>query len=190
MSTISLFDPVLPEGFSYYPEFLSAEDEQRLLEIVQDLDLQPMVFQGYQAKRKTKSFGYDYHFHSRKLEKGLPIPETFNALIDKVSLKLAFDPKLFKEVLVTEYPPGSVINWHRDAPPFGLISGISLLSDCSLRFRPHDKSKQGRKTIINITIQRCSLYILDGISRSDWEHSILPVNKTRYSITLRTLGKF
>jgi len=189
MSSISLFDPVLPEGFSYFPDFLSMQEEKMLVEIVQAIDVQPMIFQGYQAKRKTKSFGYDYHFNSHKLEKGLPIPDILNALVDKVSKKLAINPKMFAEVLVTEYPPGAVINWHRDAPPFELIAGISLLSDCSFRFRPHDKSRQSRKAIINQIIERCSLYVLDGASRSDWEHSIMPVTNTRYSITLRTLRK-
>lgn len=167
--------------------FLSKEEEQLLLEAVQTIELEPLIFQGFQAKRKVKSFGYDYHFDSRKIEKGIAIPAAFSFLINKVAHQLSIDPADFAEVLLTEYPPGSVINWHRDAPPFALIAGISLLSDCTFRFRPYEKSKQTRQATLSLSVQKQSLYVLDGESRTDWEHSILPVAHTRYSITLRTL---
>jgi alkylated DNA repair dioxygenase AlkB len=93
----------------------------------------------------------------------------------------------FAELLLTEYPEGSVINWHRDAPPFGLIAGISLLSDCTFRLRPHDKAKQNRRSIISLPVRRRSLYIISESARTDWQHSIAPVKQTRFSITLRTL---
>ena len=82
---------------------------------------------------------------------------------------------------------GSVINWHRDAPPFDIIAGISLLSDCSFKLRPYDKTKRKRNTIISFPVQRRSLYIMEGVARSEWEHSIAAVKQLRYSITLRTL---
>jgi len=54
--------------------------------------------------------------------------------------------------LVTEYPEGSVINWHRDAPPFDVIAGISLLPDCTFRLRPQEKLKQGRGSVISLLL--------------------------------------
>ena len=187
MDSLFAFEPVLPAGFRYFPDFLDEKEEGQMLLALQTIDVRPMIFQGYQAKRKTKSFGYDYHFDSRRLEKGLPVPESLIPLVDKVSAKLSIESKEFAELLVTEYPAGSVINWHRDAAPFHLIAGISLLSDCTLRFRPHDKLKQGRRAVLSFPVQRRSLYVLDGESRTDWQHSISPVGSTRYSITLRTL---
>ncbi|MGV3657809.1 MAG: alpha-ketoglutarate-dependent dioxygenase AlkB, partial [Chitinophagaceae bacterium] len=97
--------------------------------------------------------------------------------------------KDISELLVTEYPPGSVINWHRDAPPFDTIIGISLLSDCVFKLRPYDKAKQERKATISLPVQRRSLYVMKDSARTEWEHSIAPVKQTRYSITLRTLKK-
>ncbi|QEC52556.1 alpha-ketoglutarate-dependent dioxygenase AlkB [Anseongella ginsenosidimutans] len=93
----------------------------------------------------------------------------------------------FAEVLVTEYPPGAVINWHRDAPPFDVIAGVSLLSNADFRFRPYDKNKRGRQHIMRMNLERRSLYIIQGEARSEWEHSIAPVTEPRYSVTLRTL---
>ena len=91
------------------------------------------------------------------------------------------------EMLVTDYPEGSVINWHRDAPPFEMIIGISLLSDCNFRMRPYDKGKRTRNAILSLPVKRRSLYILNGEARAQWEHSISPVKEKRYSITFRTL---
>jgi alkylated DNA repair dioxygenase AlkB len=187
--TGQLFEEVsaFPPGFTYIPEFLSVEDERELLEYVKTLALHTFIFQGFEAKRRVASFGYDYSFDKRQLSQGKPIPEFFESLITKVAGYLMIHEQEFAELLVTEYPPGSVINWHRDAPPFGIVAGISLATDCTFRLRPHDKSQQGRGKIISVPTRARSMYLLAGLSRSDWEHSILPVRETRFSITLRTL---
>jgi alkylated DNA repair dioxygenase AlkB len=108
-------------------------------------------------------------------------------LVKKVAEKLHLEEQQFAELLVTEYPAGSVINWHRDAPPFDLIAGVSLHSDCTFRLRPYEKAEQNRKSIISLKVARRSLYVISGPSRTEWQHSIAPVKGLRYSITLRTL---
>ena len=175
-----------PAGFSYVPEFLNSDEEENLLFEISKIQLHTFTFQGFEAKRKVASFGYDYSFDKRTISKGNPIPNQFQWLIEKV-IDYLKEPKDFAEMLITQYPTGSVINWHRDAPPFDIIVGISLLGDCRFRFRPHDKAKQGRKSIISFPVKRRSLYVMKGPARSAWEHSILPVPAIRYSITLRTL---
>jgi alkylated DNA repair dioxygenase AlkB len=177
----------VPDGFKYVPGFITTAEERQLVEHVKAIPLHTFVFQGFQAKRRVASFGYDYSFDKRQLSKGKEIPEFFSPLINKVADHLSITPQEFAEVLVTEYPPGSVINWHRDAPPFGMIAGISLAADCIFRLRPHDKSRQGKGKVISLPTKARSMYLLSGPSRSEWEHSILPVKNTRYSITLRTL---
>jgi alkylated DNA repair dioxygenase AlkB len=148
-----------------------------------------MAFHGYIANRKTASFGYDYSFENRSLTKGKDIPQSFSFLLEKVSAHLSINTHDFEELLVTEYSPGTVINWHRDAPPFDIIVGISLLSDCIFRLRPQDKAKQNRKSVISFPEERRSLYVIQDAARSEWQHSIASVKATRYSITLRTLKK-
>ena len=186
----TLFPEILyPDGFHYFPDFISAEEELALVEEIEKSDLHTFMFQGFEAKRKTASFGYDYSFDKRAISKGKPIPAAFNTVIRKVANKLSIDSNDFAELLVTEYPEGSMINWHRDAPPFDIIAGISLLADCTFRLRPHDKQKQGRSSIISVPVIRRSLYIIRDSARTHWQHSISPVKKKRYSITLRTLKK-
>lgn len=186
---LSLFPPenIYPPGFRYEPEFISRGEEQELITVIQTISLHPMQFQGYEAKRKVASFGYDWSFEKRVLSKGKEIPPAFNWLIEKLAQKIAVKEENIAELLLTEYPPGSVINWHRDAPPFALIAGISLQSDCTFKLRPHEKEKQTRKATISFTVKRRSLYVMEGEARTDWQHSIAPVNNVRYSITVRTL---
>src|SRR4029079_5111751 len=118
---------------SYIPDFISQEDEKSLLSAIATIELQTFVFQGFEAKRKFASFGFDYSFDQRKLNRGKNIPEDFNGLIKKVSSHLGLPVSSIAELLVLEYPPGAVINWHRDAPPFDIIAGVSLLTDCTFR---------------------------------------------------------
>ncbi|SFC39365.1 Alkylated DNA repair dioxygenase AlkB [Parapedobacter composti] len=176
-----------PHGFSYEAGFLSEAEEEGLLETIAHIAVRPLVFQGFEAKRKVKSFGYDYHFDSRTITQGRPISQAFAPLLEKVSAHLQLPVEDLKELLVTEYPPGSVINWHRDAPPFDVVIGVSLLSDCQFRFRPYAKSEQRRSNIIAVPVMRRSLYVIRGEARSEREHSIAPVQEKRYSLTLRTL---
>ena len=46
---------ILPPGFSYIPEFISKDEEKKLLEDIQTIELTNMKFQQYVAKRKTAS---------------------------------------------------------------------------------------------------------------------------------------
>lgn len=187
MDTLFPLSPPYPEGFRYIPDFITETEEAALCTLIGGISLHTFTFQGYEAKRKVASFGFDYSFDQGRLLQGAPIPEAFDPLIEQVAAVTGLPPDHFAELLVTEYPPGSVINWHRDAPPFDLVAGISLLTDCTFRLRPYEKSRQGRGSTVSLPVRRRSLYILQGPSRADWQHSIAAVSGTRYSITLRTL---
>ena len=186
MATLFPTEFFLPDGFQYIPEFITEKEEQDLLKLISTIDLRIFIFRGFEAKRKSASFGADYHFDSRQLTPGAAIPLGFQPLIGKVTNHLSLQKEI-GELLVLEYPEGAVINWHRDAPPFDVIVGISLLSDCTFLLRPHDKAKRSRKAIIRLPIERRSLYVMQGPARNEWEHSTLPALSVRYSIALRTL---
>jgi alkylated DNA repair dioxygenase AlkB len=184
-----LFDvaPKFPDGFTYHPDFLSESEEHDLLKYVATLEFHPFNFHGYEGKREVASYGYDYSFEKKKIDEGKVIPDFFRPLISKVAGKVFLNENEFAELLVTRYPVGAVINWHRDAFPFELIAGISLQADCTFRLRPHEKTKQSRSSLLSFKVKRRSLYIMQGAARYDWQHSTAPVDDIRYSITLRTL---
>jgi len=185
--TLFPIDYVYPPGFSYHGDFLTHDEETKFLEAIRKVELHNLIFQGFEAKRKTASFGYDYNFDKRSISAGKPFPPELNPLIEKVARLLLIKPAVFGELLVTEYPIGSVINWHRDATPFDIIVGISLNADCIFRLRPYQKAKRSRSSVISFPVLRRSLYVMKEESRTDWEHSITPAKNLRYSITLRTL---
>jgi alkylated DNA repair dioxygenase AlkB len=88
-----------------------------------------------------------------------------------------------QQVLVTEYPLGAPIGWHKDRPEFGGVVGVSLLAPCILRFRRKIGSKWERASLI---AEPRSAYLLSGAARQDWQHSIPPVESLRYSVTFRS----
>lgn len=180
--------PILPDGFEYIDDFISVEEEQQLIPFIQTIPLHSFIFHGHEAKRRVASFGFNYSFERKSLTKGAPIPSQFDALIDKVTSTLSVPKNSFAELLITEYPLGSLINWHRDAMPYEIIAGVSLLADCQFKLRPYHRENRTRKTTITFPVKRRSLYKMSGTSRYDWEHATAPVTSVRYSITLRTVN--
>jgi alkylated DNA repair dioxygenase AlkB len=97
--------------------------------------------------------------------------------------------------LINEYRPGSgsPIGWHRDAPQYDIVAGISLVSACRMKFRPYRSAaatepQSGRRSATHeIVLARRSAYLMTRESRSAYEHHIPPVAELRYSVTFRTL---
>ena len=106
MQTLFPIEPVFPDGFSYVPDFISREEEDLLVKEIQKRELKTFLFQGYEAKRKTESFGQDWSFEKGVLSKGKEIPDAFFFLIAKVAKHLSLQTDAFAELLLTEYPPG------------------------------------------------------------------------------------
>jgi alkylated DNA repair dioxygenase AlkB len=185
----SLFPPEYPQGFSYEADFISPAEEEQLISFIRATPLHTFIFHGFEAKRKVASFGYDYSFEKKDLSAGAAIPDELLFVAQRVAKHLNIPVSEIAEALLTEYPVGAVINWHRDAPPFGIIAGISLGAACKMKLKPHDKNKQTRQAIKNIPLERRSLYIMQGEAREEWQHAIGALREVRYSITLRTLRK-
>ena len=70
MNTLFPLETNFPPVFSYFPDFLTIKEEQELHKEIAKLELHNMVFQGFEAKRKVASFGYDWSFEKRILSKG------------------------------------------------------------------------------------------------------------------------
>jgi alkylated DNA repair dioxygenase AlkB len=176
--------PGLPEGFRYEPEILSREMEAELVARFAELPFKEFEFHGYTGKRRVVSYGLKYDFAREALEERPSAPE-FLLPVRKIAARFSGVPaEDFHHILVTEYSAGSAIGWHRDKSVFGDVVGFSLLSPCHFRLRRKVGKKWERAAII---AEPRSVYLMRGPSRTEWEHSIPPVNSLRYSITLRTL---
>ena len=174
----------LPEGFRYRSDLISPADEAALLERIGELPFREFEFHGYTGKRRVVSFGWHYDFAARHLRKADDIPEFLLALREPAAGFAALEPDELQHVLVTEYAPGAGIGWHRDKAVFNEVVGISLLASCTFRLR---KQKGDRWERVNVTAEPRSAYLLSGRARTEWEHSIPPVDALRYSITFRNL---
>lgn len=173
----------LPQGFIYRPEFLSESEERKLLAHLKDVDFAELRMRERIARRRVAHFGWLYGYDSWKIEPGPPIPEFLEDVRERAATLVGVPPDEFVEVLVTEYPPGAPIGWHRDAPMFGVVVAVSLLSAARLRLRERSSGKAS----VSLTIEPRSAYVLRGPARTKWQHSISPAKETRYSITFRTL---
>ena len=173
----------LPLGFKYQAHLLSAHEEQLLVEQLAALPLRAFEFRGYLGKRRVISFGWQYDFNKGALRKADDIPSFLLPLRDSVARFAGMAPSDLRQVLVTEYAPGAGIGWHRDKPMFDQVVGISLLSPCLLRFRRRLGTAWER---VSLTADPCSVYLLQGPSRMEWEHSIPAVDRLRYSVTFRS----
>ncbi len=174
----------LPDGFRYQPDLIERADENALLEQLRELPFEAFEFHGYTGRRRVVSFGWRYDFGARSLRKAAEIP-AFLLPLRSIAARFAELPaQALQQALVTEYSPGAGISWHRDKGVFGQVVGVSLLAPCVFRFRRAAGEKWERA---NLIAAPRSAYLLNGASRSIWEHSIAPVKALRYAITFRSL---
>ncbi len=175
-----------PSGFILVPEFLTKEEETDLLGYLKDIDFRTLEMRGVTAKRRIKQYGWHYAFETYKLTPADPIPPELDGIRLRAAELAGIDQSEWAEVLVTEYSVGAGIGWHRDAPPFGIVAGISLGGVCRMRFQTG--AGEGRLTSA-LELPPRSIYLLTGEARTKWQHSIPGGREIRYSITLRTLRK-
>ena len=190
MATGSLFGADLPEGFEYRDEFITLDEETRLVEHINSIAFANFEMRGVVAKRRVAFFGASY---GRTDGPSPPIPEFLFEVRGRFASWAGVPADAFAMALINEYPPGAPIGWHRDAPQYDLTAGVSLLSVAKMRLRPYlspsDAATQGtrRQTTHEIELPPRSAYVIAGDARSRYEHSVPPVSALRYSITFRTL---
>jgi DNA oxidative demethylase len=176
----------LPEGFVLRDDFLTAEEETELVAFAGSLDFGEIRMRGVTARRHVKQFGFHYSFESFRLSPAPEIPPQLLPLRTRTGALAGIDPDEFAEVLVTEYPPGAGIGWHRDAPSFGIVAGVSIGAACRMRFQ---KGVGPDRATAAVELPPRSVYLLTGPARTQWQHTIPPVKEQRFSITFRTLRR-
>lgn len=179
--------PAFADGFTYECDFLSGEEEQALLEQIRSLPLAPAQYRQYLARRRIVSYGGRYDFTARRLGEGEPLAPFLLPVRDRAAAWIGSAPEELTHALIAEYAPGVQLGWHRDVPDFELVVGISLLSQCRIRFRPYPPRPR-EKSIAHPLAPR-SIYGLRRDARWKWQHAVPPVPTLRYSITFRSLRR-
>lgn len=177
----------LPYGFIYEPAFLTPTEESALLDVIRSLPLEGAKYKQFTARRRTLSYGSQYDFDANALMRAPPIPPFLDSLREKAGRWIGLQPDDFVHALVSEYPPGAPLGWHRDVPQFEAIVGVSLGGTAVMRLRPYKPGeRQSRRDVISLTLEPRSAYAMRGPGRWAWQHSIVATKELRYSITLRT----
>lgn len=176
-----------PNGFVYRPEFLTVSEENELCKALEAQQFHEVVMHGVAAKRTVIHYGWSYGYDSWQIQQAPPVPDFLEPARQKIADWLGIEAAAWEEVLVSRYPPGATIGWHRDAPMFGEnVVGLSLLAPCVMKFRRwRAKDRDVRKHVL----EPRSAYIIGGEARSKWQHHIPAVRELRYSISFRTVIK-
>lgn len=206
MALASLFGPDLPQGFHYRDDFISREEEAGLVEAISGIEFAEFEMRGVVARRRVAFFGRSYDAATSAKASvpevpgpEQPIPEFLFGVRDRLAEWAGIAPAAFAMALINQYREAAPIGWHRDAPQYDIVAGLSLISACRMKLRPYvaptrlraeksfGASAGKRKTTHELELQPRSAYLITGESRQAFEHSIPPVESLRYSITFRTL---
>ena len=186
-----LFDGDVPAGFQYRQDFITSDEEAALADEIARVEFSTFEMRGVVARRRVAFFGRSYDAGGASTP---PMPEFLMPLRGAIAAWAKLDPDAFAMALINEYRPGAPIGWHRDAPQYGIVAGVSLLSSCRMKFRPYVRpgaraSAQGARRIAThvMLLERRSAYVMTGESRNAYEHHIPAASALRYSITFRTL---
>ena len=180
-----LFDALIA-GLAYREEAIGEREEEALVEHLVAADLSPFRFHGWLGNRKTQSFGWRYDFDDASFSPAESVPDWLEPLRRTAAMIAGIEPDDFVHVLLARYDPGAGIGWHRDRDVFEKVVGFSLMTPATLRFR---RRRPGGFERASLDLAPRSAYLLAGESRWDWEHSIVPGDQLRLSITFRTLSE-
>ena len=184
----NLFEHDWPLGFQYREDFITDADERALLEAIASVAFADFEMRGVVARRRVAFFGRSYDGTAAG-----PLPAFLLPLRARIAHWSGIETDAFAMALINEYRPGTPIGWHRDAPQYDIVAGISLLSACRMRFRPYRcpsaRTSTRQSATHDIVLDRRSAYLMTGESRQAYEHHIPPVAELRYSVTFRTLRR-
>src|SRR4051794_41840582 len=112
-----------PPGLRYLPDLLDRPEEAALLDRMRALEYAEVRLHGQVARRVVRHYGVDYDYDSARVSPGAPVPDWLDDVRARSADLLGRAPADLAEVLVTRYPPGATIGWHRDAVAFDEVVG-------------------------------------------------------------------
>ena len=153
-----LFEQDLPPGFHYRHDFITEADERILLDAIVGVTFANFEMRGVVARRRVAFFGQSYDRGPSE-----PLPAFLLPLRATVAQWAGVDADAFAMALINEYRPGSPIGWHRDAPQFGTVIGMSLLGACRMRFQRGDGAARRTAAVV---LEPRSAYVLTAAAYS------------------------
>jgi len=176
-------------GLRYEENFLSLTEEAHLIEVIQSLPFKSAKYKEYFAKRRVVGFGGSFDFDTNQLKPGQPLDERLLPLRLRVAQWANMEPTRLSLALVSEYSPGTSLGWHRDAPDFESIFGVSFGGTATLKFRPYPYAPSRLHEIVSLEAKPRSIYVMRGDARWKWQHCVEETSEMRWSVTFRDLRR-
>jgi DNA oxidative demethylase len=173
-------------GLSQAGAIVAADEEQTLIASIDASPLSPFQFHQWQGKRLTATYGWNYDVDDGSFTPAEAIPDWLLSVRAKAARFAGLPPDELAQALLIRYDPGAGIGWHRDRPVFEHVLGISLGAPATMRFRRRRRGGFDRAAAL---LAPRSIYHLTGEVRHQWEHSIAPMDATRWSITFRSISE-
>lgn len=183
---LDLFDAPLLPGLATRANLITADEERMLIDRIDATELEPFRFQGWTGKRLTTSFGWSYDFEVGRPKDASPMPDWLLPIRDRAAKFAGLASEALIQALLIRYDPGAGIGWHRDRPVYGHVLGISLGEAATMRFRQRRADGFNR---VSVPLDPRGSYHMSGPARHEWEHSIAPMERPRWSITFRSLAE-
>jgi len=188
---MSLLKPELPPGLLYFPGWLSEAEHEAAL---QEIDGHKFELG---LSRRVQHYGARYHYDSSQVAEigsAPPAPKVLSAIGKRLFDEHGFE-RIPEQIIVNEYLEDQSIAAHIDRNSFGpKVATVSLLESWYMTFRSPDGLKK-----IEVLLEKNSLAIMTGASRSEWKHAIMSRGTDsiggmkiprgrRLSITFRTIN--
>lgn len=176
-------------GLLIVKNFITEAEETCLWKEVNKLPWEPL------GNRKMMKLGYRHDPQNKTVMKHLgELPEPFQFVISRI-LEDKLMSRKPEQCVVNYYDAGHGVYPHIDRiEDYGSeIAGLSLNSDIVMEFH----GPKGER--IELFVPRRSLYIIEGVARFDWKHTIpartkdklenglINIRKQRISLTFRTV---
>ena len=154
-----LLPRILPPGLTYVPDYLSRDQELRLIRMIG-----PGAWD-HTYERRRKQYGGRYL--GGDLAGVLPVPKWLDQLMDRVVVD-GYLPLRPKGALINEYLPGQGIADHVDraSRAGGKVISISLGSGAEMRFVEPCGQRH------HVYLEPRSLLLMEGDARDLWTHGI------------------
>lgn len=175
----------MPPGLKLASEILTVQEEAALIALIEEAGLAYSAYDPGNSRSST-SFGWKYDFAGDTFVPCAPMPQGFRRIAETAAAFAGVEAGDFAECLLNRYEAGAVIQPHFDKPCWERVVGVSLGSAAVMEFRKEEDG--GGYVHERVMLPPRSIYLLAGDARFRWQHSLPPVEATRWSITFRTFS--
>jgi alkylated DNA repair dioxygenase AlkB len=152
-------------GLTYIPNFISEEEEQNLLLMIEKNEWLSDL------KRRVQHYGWKYDYRARNIDYSMylgQLPDWALGFANRL-YERRLTTELADQVIINEYKPGQGISNHVDCEPcFGdSIVSLSLGSSCIMNF-----INLSSKEKVELVLEPRSAVVIKDDSRYLWSHGI------------------